>query len=88
MEQLAKRDLLENRGSMAPLVQREILGLRDRRAKRGRRGELAILAGLARVAPWGLLGCPVLQENEATLDLQALRGAPDCLGCPAPWETR
>lgn len=87
MVQLAKRDPLESRGSMDPLVQRVIQDLQDRRARQEKREELACLVGLARVAPWGLLGHRVLQEREATLDLQGLRGALDCLGCLAPWET-
>lgn len=87
MVQLAKRDPLENRDSMDPLAQRVTLDLQDRRARQERREELACLVGPARVAPWGLLGHRVLQEREATLDLQGLWGAPDCLGCLAPWET-
>lgn len=87
MAQLAKRDPLENRDSMDPQVQRVTRGLQDRRARQERREELACLAGPARVAPWDLRGHRVLQEREATLDLRGLRGAPDCPGCPAPWET-
>lgn len=87
MVQLAKRDPRENRDSMDCLVRRVILDLQDRRAKQERREELACLAGLARVAPWDLLGHQVLQGREATLDLQDLQGALDCLGCLAPWET-
>lgn len=85
--QLAKRDPLENRDSMDPLVQRVIQDLQDRRARQERREELACLVGLARVAPWGLLGHQVLQERGATLDLRGLQGAQDCPGCLAPWET-
>lgn len=85
--QLAKRDPLENRDFMDPPVQRVIRDLPDRRARQERREELACLVGPARVAPWGPLGHRVLQEREATLDLQGLRGALDCLGCLAPWET-
>lgn len=87
MAQLAKRDLLESRGSMDPLVQRVIQDLQDRRARPEKREELACLVGLARVAPWALLGHRVPQEREATPDLQGLWGALDCLGCLAPWET-
>ena len=59
--------------------------LPGRRARQGRREELACLAGLARVAPWDLLGRRVLQESEATLDLRDLRGALVCPGYLAPW---
>lgn len=59
--------------------------LQDRRARQERRDELACLVGLARVAPWDLLGHRVLQEREATLDLRGLQGAQDCRGCQAPW---
>lgn len=85
--QLAKRDPLENRDSMDRLVQRVIQDHRDRRARQERREDPACLVGLAKAAPWGLLGHRVLQEREATLDLQGLRGALDCPGCLAPWET-
>lgn len=85
--QLAKRDPLENRDSMDPRAQRVTPDLPDRRARQERREELACLVGPARVAPWGLWGHRVLQEREATLDLQGLWGAPDCPGCLAPWET-
>lgn len=67
MVRLAKRDPLENRDSMDPLVQRVIQDLQDRRDRQERRGEPACLAGLARVAPWGLLGHRVRQERGATL---------------------
>lgn len=87
MVQLAKRDPLENRDSMDPLVQRAIQDLQDRRARQERREELACLVGPARVAPWVLLELRVLQESEATLDLQGLWGALGCPGCLAPWET-
>lgn len=87
MVQLAKRDPLENRDSMDPLAQRVTPDLQDRRARQERREELACLVGPARVAPWGLLGHRVLQEREATLDLQGLWGTPDCPGYLAPWET-
>lgn len=87
MVQLAKRAPLENRDSMDPLVQRVIQDLQDRRARQEKREELACLVGLARVAPWGLLGHRVLQEREATLDLQGPWGALDCPGYLAPWET-
>lgn len=87
MVQPAKRDPLENRDSMDPLVQRVTRDLQDRRARQERRDGLACLVGLARVAPWDLLGHRVLQEREATLDLRGLQGAQDCRGCQAPWET-
>lgn len=87
MVKLAKRDPLENRECTDPLVQRVTRDLQGRRARQGRREELACLAGLARVAPWDLLGRRVLQEREATLDLRDLRGALVCPGCLAPWET-
>lgn len=83
----AKRDPLENRDSMDLLVQRVIQDPQDRRARQERREDLACLAGLARVALWGLLGHQVLQEREATLGLQVLREALDCPVCLAPWET-
>ncbi|KAK2106358.1 hypothetical protein P7K49_015872 [Saguinus oedipus] len=67
---------------LGPRVIQELL---DRRASQERRGELACLVGQARVVPWGLLGHRALQEREATLDLQGLRGALDCLVCLAPW---
>lgn len=87
MVRLAKRDRPENRDSTDPLVQRAIQDLQGRRARQERKEELACLAGLARVVPWGLLGHQVLQEREAILDLQGLRGTPDCPGLLAPWET-
>lgn len=85
--QLAKRDPPGNRDSMDPLAQRVTPGLQDRRARQERREERACLVGPARAAPWGLLGPRVLQEREATPDLQGLWGAPDCPGYLAPWET-
>lgn len=87
MVQLAKRDPLENRDSMDPLAQRVTPDLQDRRARQERREELACLVGPARAAPWGLWGRRVLQEREATLDLQGPWGAPDCPAYLAPWET-
>lgn len=83
----AKRDLLESRDSMDPLVPRAIRDLRGRKAKQERRGEPACLGGLARAAPWGLSGRQVLRGREATLGLRGRPGALDCPGCPAPWET-
>lgn len=68
--------------SCPPRVTRD---LQDRRARQERREELACLAGPARVAPWDPWGRRALQEREATLDLQGLRGAPDCPGYLAPW---
>lgn len=64
---------------------RAIQDLQDRRARQERREELACLVGPARVAPWVLLELRVLQESEATLDLQGLWGALGCPGCLAPW---
>lgn len=85
--QLAKRDPLENRDSMARLAQRVTQDLRGRKARLERREELACPVGRARAAPWVLLALQVQQEREATLALRDLREAPDCLGFPAPWET-
>lgn len=87
MAQLAKRDPLESRDSMDLLGPRVIQELPDRRASQERRGEPACLVGRARAVPWGLLGRRALQEREATLDLQGLQGALDCLVCLAPWVT-
>lgn len=68
-------------------AQRVTQDLQDRRAKQEKREDLGCLGGLARVAPWDLLDYRVLQEREATLGPQGLRGTQDCLVCRALWET-
>lgn len=85
--QLAKRDLLESRGSMDLRAPRVIQDLQDRRDKQGRREDLACQGGPARAVPWDLSGRQVLQEKGGTLGPQGLQATLDCLVCQALWET-
>lgn len=87
MVRMAKRDPLENRDSMDPLVLRVIQDPLDRKAKQERRDELACLVGLARAAPWGPWDHQGLRVREATLGLQDQPGALGCPACLDPWET-
>lgn len=76
---------LERVGNTVTCPCRVTQDLQDRRAKQEKREDLGCLGGLARVAPWDLLDYRVLQEREATLGPQGLRGTQDCLVCRALW---